>query len=111
MPATAERFGLQLFPVDDRKTPDKSARAAASYLRYLHKEFGEWALALAAYNAGAGAVARSSGVPHYAETQNYVRRITSLYYGGFDFGPAAPSREPVRVKRDSRGVLYISNTD
>jgi hypothetical protein len=40
-----------------------------------------------------------------------VRRITTLYYGGVDFGPSTPSREPVRVKRDSRGVLYISNTD
>ncbi|HEX8813798.1 MAG TPA: lytic transglycosylase domain-containing protein [Terracidiphilus sp.] len=68
-------------------------------------------LTLAAYNAGSGAVARSSGVPHFAETQNYVRKITNLYYGGFDLSPAGAGHDPVRVQRDARGVLYISNTD
>ena len=69
-------------------------------------------LSLAAYNAGSGAVARSRGIPHFAETQNYVRRITNLYGGGLG-SPyfAGASREPVRVERDARGVLYISNTD
>jgi len=56
-------------------------------------------------------VRRSAGVPHYSETQNYVRRITNLYYGGFDLSQTGASRDPVRVQRDSRGVLYISNTD
>jgi len=74
---------------------------------------GDVRLSLAAYNAGAGAVARSAGVPRYAETRNYVRRITELYAGGnggarVSFGSA---REPVRMKRDARGVLYISNTE
>jgi hypothetical protein len=68
-------------------------------------------LTLAAYNAGSGAVARSSGIPRFAETQNYVRRITNLYYGGADISPAISTREPVRVQRDARGVLYISNTE
>jgi len=68
-------------------------------------------LTLAAYNAGEGAVARSACVPHFAETQNYVRKITNLYNGGFDLTPSGGSREPVRVQRDARGVLYISNTD
>jgi hypothetical protein len=42
-----------------------------------------------------------------------VRRITNLYYGGFDLSRTAGafSRDPVRVQRDARGVLYISNTD
>ena len=89
MPATAERFGLQIYPVDDRKTPDKSAKAAACYLRQLHKEFGAWALALAAYNAGEGRVRRtmrsrnartfSEVVSHLpAETQKYVPRVMTL---------------------------------
>ncbi len=56
------------------------------------------------------AVARSAGIPHFAETQNYVRKITNLYYGGFDLS-SGPARDPVRVQRDARGVLYISNTD
>jgi hypothetical protein len=71
-------------------------------------------LSLAAYNAGAGAVARSSGVPHFAETRNYVKRITQLYYGGSPAGTQLlgnPLRQPMLVQRDARGVLYISNTD
>jgi hypothetical protein len=56
-------------------------------------------------------VTRSMGVPRFTETQNYVRRITNLYYGGFDFASSGASRDPVRVQRDARGVLYISNTE
>ena len=74
---------------------------------------GDVSLSLAAYNAGAGAVARSAGVPRFAETRNYVKRITQLYYGDARDGRilGSPVRAPVRVKRDVRGVLYISNTD
>jgi len=72
---------------------------------------GDVKLSLAAYNAGSGAVTRSSGVPHFAETQNYVRKITSLYYGGVDIAPAGNGHAAVHVERDARGVIYISNTD
>lgn len=89
MPSTAERFGLKIFPVDERKDPDKSARAAALYLRQLHKEFGEWGLALAAYNAGEGRVRRTlreqktrtclEVLPHLpAETRKYVPRVMAI---------------------------------
>jgi soluble lytic murein transglycosylase-like protein len=105
MPSTARQLKVKN-PFD----PEQNVDAGVRHLKQLLENYGgNVDLTLAAYNAGAGAVARSSGIPRYAETQNYVRRITNLYYGGSDFG--RPSRDPVRVQRDARGVLYISNTE
>jgi soluble lytic murein transglycosylase-like protein len=107
MPSTARMLNVKN-PFD----PEQNVDAGVRHLKSLLESYGgDVKLTLAAYNAGQGAVARSSGVPHYAETQNYVRRITNLYYGGFDLAPSGPSRDPVRVQRDARGMLYISNTD
>ena len=75
---------------------------------------GNVRLSLAAYNAGTGAVSRSAGVPHFRETQNYVRRITNLYNSGGEPGSylfGSPAHDPVHVQRDARGVLHISNTE
>src|SRR6266851_5619123 len=109
MPSTARSLNVAN-PFD----PEQNVDAGVRHLKKLLESYGgDVKLTLAAYNAGSGAVARSAGVPHYLETQNYVRRITNLYYGGFDLSRTAGafSRDPVRVQRDARGVLYISNTD
>ncbi|UDY37184.1 transglycosylase SLT domain-containing protein [Dermatobacter hominis] len=71
MPATARSMGID--PMD----PAQAVDAAARYLSQQLQSFGSLELALAAYNAGPGAVRRYGGVPPYAETQNYVRRIMS----------------------------------
>jgi soluble lytic murein transglycosylase-like protein len=109
MPSTARQLKVQN-PFD----PEQNVDAGVRQLKHLLESYGgDVKLTLAAYNAGSGAVARSAGVPRYAETQNYVRRITNLYRSGLNVAPvnAVPSPDPVRVQRDARGVLYISNTD
>ncbi|MCU0783788.1 MAG: lytic transglycosylase domain-containing protein [Verrucomicrobia bacterium] len=86
MPATAKRFGLRSWPRDQRYQPEPSARAAAQYLRQLHDKFGDWPLALAAYNAGEGTVQRlldrhktrsfdSVATRLPAETQMFVPKV------------------------------------
>ena len=109
MPSTARQLNVSN-PFD----PEQNVDAGVRHLKKLLESYGgDVKLTLAAYNAGAGAVARSAGVPHFAETRNYVKRITELYYGGSQGMRlvGSPVREPVRVQRDTRGVLYISNTD
>ena len=89
MPATAKRFGLSLWPRDQRFQTEPSAIAAAQYLKYLFERFQDWRLALAAYNAGEGAVQKL--LDHYktrsyddiaghlpAETQMYVPRVEAI---------------------------------
>ena len=107
MPQTARELRVKN-PFD----PEQNVDAGVRHLKYLLENYnGDVNLTLAAYNAGEGAVRRSAGVPHYSETQNYVRRITNLYYGGYDLTTSGASKDPVRVQRDARGVLYISNTE
>jgi len=75
MPATAKDFGLSLWPRDERAQPEIAAQAAARYLRQLYDRFGDWRLAVAAYNCGPGAVQKS--LQHYRATQ-YERIATHL---------------------------------
>lgn len=69
MPATAR--ALRVDPHD----PKQNLEGGARYLKQMHKKFGSWRLALAAYNAGPGAVEKHNGIPPYRETKNYVRKI------------------------------------
>lgn len=70
MPDTARSLG-----VADPFDPLQNLRGGARFLRQMLDQFGSYELALAAYNAGPGAVRRYNGIPPYSETQNYVRKI------------------------------------
>jgi soluble lytic murein transglycosylase-like protein len=75
MPATAARFG-----VEDRLHPAESIKGGVAYLDWLLARFGgDPILALAAYNAGEGAVEDNGGVPPYAETRAYVPKVLAAW--------------------------------
>jgi membrane-bound lytic murein transglycosylase D len=89
MPDTARRFGLSLWPFDQRYQTKPSAAASARYLKHLYERFRDWRLTLAAYNAGEGTVQKL--LDHYhdteydgiaghlpAETQMYVPRVAAV---------------------------------
>lgn len=108
MPQTARELNVTN-PFD----PQQNVDAGVRHLKRLMESYGgDVSLTLAAYNAGAGAVARSAGVPNYPETRNYVTRITNLYHGPpgvISRSLKTPVYSPVLVERDAKGVLYISN--
>lgn len=100
MPATARWLGLATEPQDERFDPYRNAEAAARYLRYLHGRFGDWRLALAAYNAGEGRVRRllqrqnarsfeeiAAQLP--AETQMYVPKVEATLWNRAGYRLAA----------------------
>ncbi len=73
MPATAQRYAVR-----DPYDPTDNINAGTRHLKALLDRF-ELSLALAAYNAGEAAVERFQGIPPYAETQEYVRRVLRLF--------------------------------
>lgn len=76
MPATGRAIGIsheRLFH------PQWNLWGAARHLRQLWDSFRSWPLALAAYNAGSGAVRRWGGIPPYPETRRYVRDVLWVY--------------------------------
>jgi soluble lytic murein transglycosylase len=74
MPATARSLG-----VAEPFTAEQNVEGGARYLRTLRERFGNWTMALAAYNAGPEAVTKFGGVPPYRETQTYVRQVLTYY--------------------------------
>jgi soluble lytic murein transglycosylase-like protein len=90
IPSTARRFG-----VGDVFNPVDNIQGGAKYLKYLLELYGNnTELALAAYNAGEGAVAKHGGVPPYRETQNYVHLVAGqLKKNRAVAKPAPPAKE------------------
>ena len=118
IPATARRFGAA-----DAMDPKQNIDAGVRYLKYLQHRFpDDLTLAIAAYNAGEGAVTRYRTVPPYRETRGYVQKVSTEYRKGLLAAPppvaaakpeiaeAAPAEEPVRHLEqviDTEGRLYL----
>jgi hypothetical protein len=98
IPETAVRFNVRK-PFD----PEQNVRGGLSYLRWLMAYFkGDVELVAAAYNAGEGAVNRYRGIPPYAETRDYVKRILATFRRSehpFDPGVTDPSPELAQILR------------
>jgi hypothetical protein len=106
MPSTARMLNVTN-PFDPQQNVDAGVRHLKSLLETYS---GDVPRTLAAYNAGPGAVARSHGVPPYAETRNYVRQITHLYSKSSRSGTAwTPLPKPVRVAHEADGTATFTN--
>ena len=103
IPETAERFNVRK-PFD----PEQNIRGGLSYLRWLLAYFqGNIPLVAAAYNAGEGAVNRYAGIPPYAETRGYVKRIREIFKHDehpFDARITTPSPELPRIATAKRSM-------
>lgn len=106
IPPTAERYGVRAdktSAIQKKLTdPATNIRAGSRYLSYLISLFpGQLELALAAYNAGEGAVQRAGNkVPNYPETQNYVKTVMQLYN---HLKPSGPLAATGRVRMEMMG--------
>lgn len=87
IPSTARRFGLEVSGyVDERRDPYRGTEAAVKILAYLYNEFGDWALAMAAYNCGSARVHRAirlAKCDDYWEISKYLPRATQKYVPSF----------------------------
>lgn len=109
IPATARRFGVTN-PFD----PASNLEAGVRYLKYLKDLFQDERLALAAYNAGEGAVQRHNGIPPYAETRDYVEKVRRLYGASRQAAPAPPAAPQVSAEPETpalRGLETITGPD
>ena len=104
MPETARRFG-----VANAFDPIDNIQGGTRYLRYLLDLYkGDYALALAAYNAGEGAVEKYGSIPPYAETVHYVIEVgRQLQKGAAATTPAKPSPAPKPAETQPAGPSHI----
>jgi len=104
VPGTARRFG-----VANVFNPAQNIEGGARYLRYLLDLYkGDYRLALAAYNAGEGAVARHGGVPPYPETVNYLQQVRRrLAEGKPAAGRGEPKPAPAKPAAEARIVEIV----
>ncbi len=100
MPGTAAGYGID--PCD----PAQAIDGAARMLRGLYEKFGSWDLAFAGYNAGPGAVERFGGIPPYAETQNYVRKVNE-YWDEYKARYPDTASGPQETRRGANGDVCI----
>ena len=100
MPGTARELGV------DPSDPIQNMTGGARYLRQQLDTFGRPDLALAAYNAGPGAVKKHGGIPPYQETQNYVRKILGSNEGQAvsDATMAALGKQPMQGRASTQGA-------
>jgi hypothetical protein len=112
IPETAQRFG-----VENPFNPKENIEGGVSYLKHLLGLFGgDLFLSLAAYNAGEGAVQRFGGIPSFAETQDYVRKVSNIYQSGPPLSGTngagnKPQASPIIRSVDERGVVHYSNVE
>jgi soluble lytic murein transglycosylase-like protein len=109
IPTTAQRFGA-----NDAFNPKQNVDAGVRYLsRLLERYNGNLDLALAAYNAGEGAVDRAHGIPAFRETRNYVQRVQEAYFrpGSGRLDNAYTRSSPIRRVVDSSGRVIFTNED
>ena len=100
MPQTANSLGVR-----NAFDPRQNIEGGVRHLRYLIDRYpGNLALAIAAYNAGEGAVDRHRGIPPYAETQDYVRKVLQLNGGGSPY-----SHVIYRFEDSSSGTVTYTN--
>lgn len=104
MPATAREFGVR-----DAFNPEENVKGGVAYLRWLLDRYdGDEALALAAYNAGPGAVDRyGESVPPYAETTQYVSKVHRI--AGTRQAPAAPQLYRTVDVVDGREIIKYTD--
>ena len=108
MPTTAKALGVK-----NITDPAQNIWGGMKYLAQQYKQFGNWALALAAYNAGPGAVRKHKGIPPFKETQNYVKNIMAM--AGFaykDTFPITHSLDSIKNQRkfmnEDTGMLSVN---